>query len=305
MNLLILKLGATGDVVRTTSVLRKFDARVTWITAAKNVALLENLSENIRCYSWEDRNKIPDTQWDLVINLEDTLDVAEFLKAQKTKQIFGAYADANNVLRYTDSARVWFDMSLISVYGREQADKMKLRNRRTYQDMIFEGLGFKFNGEKYWIAEPTETGLVGDVAIAPEAGPVWPMKNWSYYGELKSALEKEGLVVNVLPKRNTLLDHLCDVRNHRCLVGGDSLPMHLAMATDTQCVSLFTCTSPWEIYEYGLQTKIVSPLLEEFFYQRGRNERATSAIPLKEVFDATMARLKMAAPAKTAQAVAL
>ena len=51
----------------------------------------------------------------------------------------------------------------------------------------------------------------------------------------------------------------------------------------TRCVTLFTCTSPWEIYDYGIQKKIVSPLLEEFFYKRGYDERATTAITVEEV----------------------
>ena len=51
-------------------------------------------------------------------------------------------------------------------------------------------------------------------------------------------------------------------------------------------MSLFTCTSPWEIYGYGIQEKIISPLLEKFFYQRGYDPRATSAISLSEVLEA-------------------
>ena len=121
------------------------------------------------------------------------------------------------------------------------------------------------------------------------------MKKWAYYGELKQALEDKGLIVNVLPKRPSLLEHLSDVRNHRCLVGGDSLPMHLALGTDTRCVTLFTCTSPWEIYDYGIQKKIVSPLLEEFFYKRGYDERATTAITVDEVEVAVMDQLEAAA----------
>ena len=70
-----------------------------------------------------------------------------------------------------------------------------------------------------------------------------------------------------------------------------SLPMHFALGTNTRCVSLFTCTSPWEIYDYGLQTKIVSPLLGDFFYQRGFNSRATTAISLGEVRAATLRQL--------------
>jgi hypothetical protein len=117
------------------------------------------------------------------------------------------------------------------------------------------------------------------------------MKNWAFYDQLKNELEAAGLTVNVLPKRASLLEHMNDVRNHRCLVGGDSLPMHFALGTATPCVSLFTCTSPWEIYGYGLQTKIVSLFLGEFFYKRGFDLRATTAIGVDEVFDATMQRL--------------
>src|ERR1041384_8580777 len=109
------------------------------------------------------------------------------------------------------------------------------------------------------------------------------MKNWAFYEELKLALEKHGLIVNILPIRPSLIEHLSDVANHRCVVGGDSLPMHLALGTNRRCVTLFTCTSPWEIYDYGLQTKLVSPRLSEFFYQRGYNDRATSAITVTEV----------------------
>jgi ADP-heptose:LPS heptosyltransferase len=134
--------------------------------------------------------------------------------------------------------------------------------------------------------------LAGDVAISAEAGPVWPMKNWPWYHELKRELEARGLVVNFLPHRPSFLEHLADVRNHRCLVGGDSLPMHLALGTGTRCVSLFTCTSPWEIHDYGIQQKIVSPLLAEFFYQRGYDRRATTAITLDEVLTAVLDQLK-------------
>ena len=149
--------------------------------------------------------------------------------------------------------------------------------------MIFSGLGFQFSGETYVLPDPAGTDLSGDVAISAEAGPVWPMKNWACYSQLKEELEKEGLRVNFLPKRPSLLEHLGDVRSHRCLVGGDSLPMHFALGTSSPCVTLFTCTSPWEIHDYGLQTKIVSPLLGEFFYKRGFDARATTAIRLEEV----------------------
>ena len=74
------------------------------------------------------------------------------------------------------------------------------------------------------------------------------------------------------------------------------MPMHFALGSGTRCVTLFTCTSPWEIYDYGIQKKIVSPLLEAFFYKRGYDERATTAISVAEVFEAVMAQLEATAP---------
>jgi ADP-heptose:LPS heptosyltransferase len=292
MNILIVKLGATGDVVRTTPLLRLLSGSVTWITAAKNGVFLDGLADNLRHFSWEARARALDIPYDIAISLEDTLEVALFLKSVRPAEIFGAYADSSKRLRYTDNSKCWFDLSLISSYGRQEADRLKLLNRQTYQELIFNGLGLRFAGEPYVLPEAIETGLSGDVAIAADAGPIWPMKKWAYYQELKQQLEDRGLIVNVLPKRSSLREHLSDVRNHCCLVSGDSLPMHLALGTDTRCVTLFTCTSPWEIYDYGVQTKIVSPLLEKFFYKRGYDECATTAISVDEVFDAVMGQLE-------------
>ena len=291
MNILIIKLGATGDVVRTTPLLRRLSGSITWITAAKNGVFVDGLADNLRHFPWEARARALDIPYDLAINLEDTLEVALFLKSVRPAEIFGAYADSSNCLRYTENAKCWFDLSLISSHGRQEGDRLKLLNRRTYQELIFRGLGFDFAGETYLLPRPIETRLSGDVAIAADAGPIWPMKKWAHYGQLKRQLEDSGLIVNVLPERSSLLEHLADVRNHCCVVGGDSLPMHLALGTNTPCVSLFTCTSPWEIYDYGIQTKIVSPLLEEFFYKRGYDERATAAISVDEVESAVIAQL--------------
>jgi len=199
-NILILKLGATGDVVRTTPLLKHLAGEISWITAGKNVSLLDGITKTLRCVPWEQREQFCDREYDLVINLEDTSDVAQFLPRVRFKRLFGACIDKGGALVYTDDARGWFDLSLISRFGKAEADRLKLENRRTYQDLIFSGLGLKFQGEKYLLPEPARTSLAGDVAIAPKAGHVWPMKNWAYYAELKTALEKRGLTVNVLPE---------------------------------------------------------------------------------------------------------
>ena len=115
-------------------------------------------------------------------------------------------------------------------------------------------------------------------------------------GSLRELIGGEDQGLKSMCCRKDIAVNLADVRNHGCLVGGDSLPMHLALGTGTRCVTLFTCTSPWEIYDYGVQTKLVSPLLEEFFYKRGYDKRATTAINVDQVFDAVMAQLEDAKP---------
>jgi hypothetical protein len=299
MSVLIIKLGATGDVVRTTPLLRRLNGSISWVTAKNNLSLLQGLDRPVRSVSWEDRSRITDTSYDLVINLEDDLETSRFLNDLKFEQLFGACLNRDGKLTYTPDSREWFDLSLISAYGREEADRLKLLNRRTYQELIFAGLRLGFSGEAYYLPPSRPTGLQGHVAISSTAGAVWPMKQWAYYNELKNELESAGLTVNTLENRPTLLEHLADVQGHRCLISGDSLPMHLALGSGVRCVSIFTCTSPWEIYGYGLQEKIVSPLIEEFFYKRGYDRRATAAIGVEQVMDAVMAQLE--APAAAAR----
>jgi len=303
MKTLIVKLGATGDVVRTTPLILRLSGEITWLTAEKNKMLLEGVNSSIRCFSWDQREQILGRKYDLIVNLEDTAEVASFVQTVSWAHLRGAYLDPRGCLGYTDDFRDWFDLSIISRHGRQKADELKFRNRKTYQELVFKGLGLDFEGEPYLLPEPIETNLAGDVAIAADAGPVWPMKKWAFYPKLKGCLEAEGLTVNILPNRASLLEHLSDVKNHRCLVGGDSLPMHFALGTRTPCVTLFTCTSPWEIYDYGGQKKIVSPLLGEFFYKRGYDERATTAISVDQVFNAVIAQLE-ATPSAATQSVA-
>ena len=286
--ILILKLGATGDVVRTTPLLRVFTGEVTWITARENLALLTGLDVRVHPLAWDQRERALGVDYDLLINLEDDSKVAEFARSVRHHRLFGAHLDHAGELTYTSDSHAWFDMSLISRFGRQKADALKLANRASYQELLFGGLGLHFLGQRYALPATDASSLAGDVAIAPVAGPVWPMKGWDFYADLKAQLESEGLRVNVLPRRQTLLEHVADVSGHRCLVSGDSLPMHLALGLGNRCVTIFNCTSPWEIFDYGLQRKLLSPLLEEFFYRRDLDPRATSAIPLERAIQAVL-----------------
>jgi lipopolysaccharide heptosyltransferase II len=285
MRILIIKLGATGDVVRTTTLLHILNGEIHWLTYDNNSIMLNGNEKIEKCIPWSKNAVLKNTDYDFVINLEDSFEVARLLYEIKYKDLFGAYINKSNELTYTESSKEWFDISLASRFGKERADELKLKNRKTYQEMIFKGIGNNFNGETYFLPESTETVLAGDIAIAPESGNVWPMKNWAYFDELKQQLETNGYFVNYLPMRETLLEHIGDIRNHKYLISGDSLPMHIALGSQIKCLTIFNCTSPWEIHDYGVQKKVVSPLLGEYFYKRDFDLKATTSISLDEVFN--------------------
>jgi heptosyltransferase II len=285
---LIIKLGATGDVVRTTTLLEILPGEIHWLTSDENLIMLSGNQRLKRCVPWTQASCLGDTHYDLVINLEDSFDVGQCLSSISYKELFGSYLDKSNKLTYTESSREWFDIGIISRFGKIRADELKYQNRKTYQGLIFGALGYAFQDQKYYLPGGIDTVLHGDVAIASSSGVVWPMKTWAYYDELKGMLEMAGYSVNVLPTRPTLLEHIADVRNHTFLISGDTLPMHIALGSSMKCITIFQCTSPWEIHDYGLQLKIVSPVLKKYFYARHFDVEATTCIPLTDVYEAAM-----------------
>ena len=59
MNVLIAKLGATGDVVRTTPLLKRLGGQCIWLTDAKNTTLLDGVQANLKCLAWDQRHLVP------------------------------------------------------------------------------------------------------------------------------------------------------------------------------------------------------------------------------------------------------
>ena len=283
MRTLIIKFGAAGDVLRTTSILNVLQGEMHFLISDDNAILLKDSPKIEKCVAWADAYSLRGFRYDLVINLEDSREASHLLDEIKYKDLFGAYLNDSEKLTYTESSKEWFDLSIISRFGKEKADELKFKNRKTYQELILKGLGFTFGGEKYLLPKPMESNLFGDIAIAPKSGAVWPMKDWAYYDELKAALEKDGYIVNFLPKRDSLLKHIGDIQNHNYLISGDSLPMHIALGLGIRCLTIFICTSPWEIYGYGVQKKIVSPYIKEYFYRRDFDAEAVRSITLDEV----------------------
>jgi len=294
-NILICKTGALGDVVRTTPILRVINGNIFWLTSKEAAELLPKL-ETLKILTPNEIDTLKNINFDIVLNLEEDVELAKFLTRLRYKKLIGVYYDfESNKLSYTDESKEWYDMSLISKYGKEKADLLKWENKKTYQEILFSMIGKKFNGEEYLLnyeVLPVQKKARKVVAIEKRAGKVWPMKVWPYYDELKAKIEKEGYKVIVLRQRDTLIEYIKDIDEADILICGDTLAMHLGIYLRKKVIALFLCTSPWEIYDYGRVVKIVNPFLKEAFYRRDYDEKLVKGITVDMVFEAFLKIVK-------------
>ena len=137
---LIIKTGALGDIVRTTyflpGIVRKYGpVSIHWIVKKPGEQLL-------RCNPYIDRIfdiemlQGMNTYYDLVISLDDEIKSAVITNRIRFEQIVGLYIDKGK-LTYTDDSALWFDMGLLSKFGKSEADILKKKNTMSHRK-IFE-----------------------------------------------------------------------------------------------------------------------------------------------------------------------
>ena len=285
-DILIIKLGATGDVIRTTPLLRAFPDRFFWISSSYNLPVVPLPAER-KCSVEQIPSWILTHPFDCVINLEESLEMAELTHRINAGKKLGVCLDKAGKLMYSSSSRSWFDMSLISLLGREKANQLKWTNRRTYQSFLFEIAEKSFAGEEYVLPAflPPDSNDTWMVGLEARVGKQWPNKGWEGYTGLKEKLEADGITVKIFEDRPSIHDYIREIASCRLLVTGDTLAMHLGLGLRIPCITLFNCTSPWEIEGYQRMTKHISPLLEKYFYKTASDTEARSAIPVSEVYE--------------------
>lgn len=288
---LIIKLGSLGDVLRTTPLLRRLKGRITWVTRKEAFPLLVN-NPAVNCLlSIEQAPKLLKKKFNLVVNFDEDDRACRLASdACALKKVGVRYSGREKV--YCEGSAPWFDMSLVSRLGLEEANRLKARCRCSYQHFIFNACGFKFKGEEYMLpvhgvihgvrscivapaSSPRQT-----VALEPRVGPRWPAKAWKGYSELARILRREGFQVHILKQRRQLTDYFEDINRCAVLVSGDTLALHAGLALRKRVIGLFNCTSPWEIFGYGRMVKIVNPFLHRHFYQRSSAPELAGGIPV-------------------------
>jgi heptosyltransferase-2 len=194
---LIVKLDATGDVLRTTSLLRPLHAvtpacHVTWITRSEAVDVLRpnRLIDEVIPLDAEALLLLRTQQFDVVINPDASI-ASSRLATVAQAPIKRGYIldDAGRLVALNDAAKRWYEMGL--------NDETKKRNRRTYQSILLEIAGLP-ETEHPIIWEVSEAELAFARAFAAQhriepgsqliiglntgAGGRWRWKKWTEDG---------------------------------------------------------------------------------------------------------------------------
>lgn len=295
--ILIIKLDAMGDVLRTTSLLPAVahahpGATITWITRPESVPLLQHnpYVSDVIPYGPDALVCVGSRTFDRVINLDAGAISAGLASMAKAARKDGfVLNDAGHVAATNDAAHTWLEMGLF--------DDLKRAGTRTYQQMMLAILGLPGSSHRYVLTLTSEEkargrAYVTSLGVNPEvplvgintgAGGRWELKQWREAGflELIGRVSREQQVQFLLlggpseRERNARLgaalpvnvfDAGCDnpVRHFAALteccdvvVTGDTLAMHVALAVGTRTVVLFGPTSAAEIDLYGLGEKVI------------------------------------------------
>ncbi|KPJ69039.1 hypothetical protein AMJ44_04740 [candidate division WOR-1 bacterium DG_54_3] len=336
MKILIVKLSAIGDVLRTTSVLpglkeKYHPAEIDWITSSSAREVLINNPYIHNLVVWEQRNSLGD--YDVVIGLEDDKEACELVSEIKSGKVIGSYAEGG---RQTYTSSAWFDMSAISKFGLEKANELKKQNRKTYQQHMAELLGIKAGPYIFNLSpEEIEYGqkFVRDLGIEKRekvigmntgAGSRWQYKalNIEKTIDLVKRIEKElGIASLILggeeeKERNQIISRetgmpnggIHNLRNfagvvNQCavVVSSDSLAMHFSIALGKRLVIFFGPTSPAEIELYGLGSKVYSDIDCLVCYKKECNKKPNCMdhLSVKDLFEATKNELSKTSLTRT------
>lgn len=155
--ILIVKTGALGDVLRTTSILPGLrsahpEAEIVWVTApaARELLELNDEVDDILTVDPHDAaavealaEELAEDDWDWVISLDDEESLCALATRLGKSKLSGAHLAASGERVYSADTAAWFDMGLLSVYGKAEADRLKLANTRSHPEIYAEMLGIE------------------------------------------------------------------------------------------------------------------------------------------------------------------
>ena len=295
--ILIIKLGAMGDVLRTTFLLEGLKelhpiSEISWIVSKNNAQVLENnkFIDNIIINDEKILDFLTENYFNLVINLDLAPESLALAKLSCCKKIAGYALDNNrNIIPSNDAAKQWLSMSAY--------DELKKENVHTYQHWMAKITEIRRDNYEivvplkdtsvkkagYFLKENNISAGKKIIGINPGAGKRWKMKKWRTDGFIALAkhfssnghavlllggnddIEEINAIMNEKIKNvystgtnNSIPDFFAMINLCDIVVCGDTMALHAAAGLKKNIVALFGPTSLAEIEVYGRGAKLQS-----------------------------------------------
>ena len=286
--ILIIKLGAAGDVIRTTPILtalrKKYNnAHIAWLTHFPELVQVKNDNENgvdlVLNYDEKSIPVIKNCDYDIIINLDkDPYACALVKEKMKTKEIYGYTLVDNKPFPVNELA--------VPKYITGVFDDISKANTKSYLEELFEICGFKFNKEEYILPNFERAKEINIdrtkkvIGLNTGCGGRWTSRLWpfDYWLELIELLKKNNYEVVLLggpeeDDKNLVLQEKTDVKYFGVkslkkfigimnevdvVVTSVTMAMHIAIGLKKQLVlmnNIFN-SNEFELYGRGL---IVEP----------------------------------------------
>lgn len=247
------QVSSLGDVLRTTVVLHLFkNGSVTWLVD-KEASLLLKDNQHIRVliYGSDSMRQIRRERYDAVINFEKDRDICTFSDSIDAKKHYGfGFDKCAGKLRYCPGSEEAFKICT--------DNDIKRSNRKSWQHIIMEMAGGKWDGEEYILGYKPKSKLKYDIGLNWKVGSKWPNKAWpkEYWHKLTELIDgyykyswQEGV--------NSLYEYIEWINSCCLIVTADSLGQHIALALKRKVLILYGPTKPQETYLYGLGKELL------------------------------------------------
>lgn len=282
-SILIIKLGAAGDVIRTTPILHKLaaeysNAEITWLTNYP-VFVPQMYVQNILEWNLQNLIWLQNRKFDLLLNLDKDKHALGLAQSVPAEQKIGYLPNScGRCVPANENARHKWLTGLFDDVNRE--------NTKSYPQEIFEICGWNFNQEKYILELPefepvlelSETSKI--IGLNTGCGARWHTRLWGEenWQKLADALAAEGFLPLLLGGKQedklnrkiaaasaavylgtfSLANFIHLVNRCSLVVTSVTMTLHIAIALEKKLVVLNNIFNKNEFEMYGLG-KILQP----------------------------------------------
>lgn len=315
--ILIIKLGALGDVIRTTPLIERFrnmypECHITWLTWTPDI-LPADAVDDIYPFDFKSTYIIRNKEFDIAINLDKEYEACALLQDVKAENKYGFTLKDHHIDVATPAAQHKLVTGLF--------DQASQENTKNYLEEIFEICHLDFKGEDYKLSYPQDSfekwNLIrekaGDkpvIGLNTGCGERWKTRLWpqEYWIELINRLQDNGYFPVVLggppedernqyyakqtgvyyPGTYPLKEFIALSANTDLIVTAVSMMMHIATALKKPMVLFNNIFNKHEFYIYG-RGEIVEPSTgcDDFYGTKCTRERHCMCdLPVDLVFEA-------------------